>query len=220
MPRGSFLCSYWIHFIGRKYYTKKKFVKEAKKYGATRRIDLRVMKKMNWNDQVFCVMLKGKSGVLFGYFIVERVSGLSPEANQILVNTFKGEMVSEGGESIERGCGSYIAGPCYAVKATLPEIAELLIRLKEAGVDIGKPMVGGPFTELTNSIRLEDIPFRQGFREFDWEKCRKTAKNGIAYGQFYVSEKLAGTLPNSGEVEEVRKYTRKEEQQPLQMLLF
>jgi len=210
----------WLHFIGRKYYTQKKFIKEAKRYGATRRIDLRVMKKMNWNDKVFCTMLKGKSSVLFGYFNIEKVSGLSPSANEIITNRFEGELISGSGGVVIRGCGSYVSGACYAVRATLPEIAELLIRLKKAGVDIGKPMIGGPFFEIER-IRLKDIPFRQGFREFDWEKCRNSANNGTAHGQLYVvrGEEI-GAPSDSGEIEEVRKYKRFEEQQVMQLLLF
>jgi len=211
----------WLHWIGRKYYTQRKFVKEAKRYSATRRIDLRVMKKMNWNDKVFCMMLKGKSGVLFGYFTIEKVSGLSPEANEIITSRFEGQLISGGGRVIDRGCGSYTAGACYAVKANLPEIAELLIRLRKAEVDVGKPMIGGAFTKLTEPIRLKDIPFRQGFREFDWEKCREVAENGVTYGQFYISaEEGEPAEADSGKVEEVRKYKRFEEQQVMQLLLF
>jgi hypothetical protein len=209
--------------IGRAYYpTKNKFIKEAKQYGITRRISLRQLKKMAYGDMVLLAMMDGKSPVIFGSFVIEKISGLSPAASLVIRERFSCELVREGGIPVQRGCGEYIEGACYRVKATLREIVDVLEELKEQEVDIGLPMVGGRF-EPHKLLRLKDIPFRQGFREIDYGKMlkdtgfflsteRKKAPVTLR-GQYYVTGNDDNdnneTELAEGLLEEVRDYKRK-----------
>lgn len=205
----------WLHFIGRKYYpTETKFIREAEKYGITRRVSLQVLKKMEYDDLVLLAMMKGKSGVIFGCFNISTLSGLSREASEAVRETFEWEKMDDGGGFVRRGCGFYWQGPCYAVKASLQEIAVFLERLKQEGVNIGVPMIGGTFRPHRR-IRLKDVPFRQGFRKIDYGKMMEDLKARespdkkiiVLRGQYYVSDdgEAEGGV-EGGYIAEVRNY--------------
>lgn len=208
----------WLHFVGRQYYTRKSFIREAKLYGVSRRISLQELKRMNWGDRVLLAIMEGKSGVVFGYFQVERLAGLSPEAHEAIRDRFGGEIVDHGGGIVKRGCGVYVVGPTFVTPASLAEIAACLEELKAQGVDIGRPMVAGAFAEGPLA-RLASIPHRQGFRLFDYAKFiaalqEAKAANGrkmpVVRGQFYAeptpAEEAAG-----GAIQAAKSYRRKEE---------
>lgn len=213
----------WLHFVGRQYYSKAKFVKEARKYGITRRVSLRDLKQMDWGDMVLLAMRPNgrKTPEIFGSFAIELLSGLSPQASEELRKRFRWRLVDNGGRVIGRGCGRYIEGPCYVLEnATLREIAMILEELKEQGVDIGKPMVGGSF-EPHRPVRLKSIPFRQGFRLFDYDRLLQNIGFSLSTmqepvtvsGQYYVKDDKAedGKEPAEGLIREVADYRRKEE---------
>lgn len=208
----------WLHFIGRQYYSRTEFVKEAKKYGITRRVSLKDLKKMDWGDMVLLAMKDGKSPCIFGSFSIEKLSGLSPAASAAVRKVFDWELVSPGGTAVERGCGSYTEGPCFVLKrATLPQIAQLLEELKLLEVDIGLPMIGGEFKPHM-PVRLRDIPFRQGFRLFDYDRLVKeagpflhtSAKAVTVRGQFYVKGPIQSGERKEGQVQEVANYRCRE----------
>lgn len=207
----------WLHFVGRQYYSRAKFIREAKRYGVTRRVSLQQLKKMAFGDRVLLAMLEGKSPVVFGSFVIEKISGLSPVASVAIREKFQGEQVSAGGGLVIRGCGTYIEGRCFVVSATLQDIVGVLEELKDQEVDVGLPMVGGRF-EHQAPIRLKDVPFRQGFREFDYarfisELDRADKLRAVVRGQFYVDGEQGETGDYEGGyggyVEEVRNYQRK-----------
>ena len=214
----------WLHFIGRQYYSKAKFIKEARRYGITRRVALQVMKKMEFGDLVLLAMRPTKAAKapeIFGSFEIEAVSGLSPEASAAIRERFRWRLVDNGGRVIGRGCGRYIEGPCYVLEnATLREIAMILEELKEQGIDIGRPMVGGSF-EPHRPVQLKSIPFRQGFRLFDYDRLLQDTGFSLSTmqepvtvsGQYYVKdgETKDGTTPTEGLIREVVDYRRKEE---------
>jgi hypothetical protein len=210
----------WLHFIGKQYYSRGKFVKEAKQYGVTRRVSLQQLKKMAYGDMVLLAMMDSKSPVVFGSFVIDKISGLSPAASAAVKEKFECEMVSEGGSLVVRGCGMYIEGARYAVKATLREIVDILEELKEQGKDIGLPMVGGRL-EPHKLIRLKDIPFRQGFREIDYDKIlndigfflsTEKAKAPVTLrGQYYASGNESEGQ-GEGMIEEVKDYSRASQQ--------
>lgn len=212
----------WLHFVGRQYYTRRSFIREAEQYGVSRRVSLRELKRMNWRDRVVVAIMEGKSAVVFGRFEIERLAGLSAAAQAAIREALGGEIVDEGGGLVKRGCGMYYQGPTFVTPASLPEIAGLLEELKAQGVDIGRPMVAGAFTE-TPSVRLKDVPHRQGFRLFDYEKFRAAAaealykqaladKRGMpaVRGQFYAEPALAEEA-TGGEIQAAENYRRKEE---------
>lgn len=213
----------WLHFVGRQYYSKAKFVKEARKYGITRRVSLRDLKQMDWGDLVLLAMRSNgrKTPEIFGSFAIKMVSGLSPEASAAIRERFRWWLVDNGGRVIGRGCGRYVEGPCYVLEnATLPEVAAILEELKKQGVDIGKPMVGGSF-EPHRPVRLKSIPFRQGFRLFDYDRLLQNIGFSLSTmqepvtvsGQYYVKDDKAedGKEPAEGLIREVADYRRKEE---------
>lgn len=180
--------SAYIHWIGKSYYTMKSFAKEAEKYGVTRRVSLNIAKKMSWADKVYCAMLDGKTGVIFGYFIVTKLSGLSTEVTAQLEDKYESKLVGEGGDVVERGCGEYTEGNEYAIRCELPNIISTLDNARFEGVDIGKLMIGGMFQTITK-IRLLDIPFRPGFRIIDEIALliTSTGNSNKVRGQFYIS---------------------------------
>lgn len=209
---------YWLHFIGQKYYTRTSFVREAKKFGITRRISLNDLAQMAWGDTILLAIKDGKSAVLFGEFTIATLSGLSQEATEALRDSYDLVLTSPGGVRIERGCGAYIAGETYAISASIAEIAAKLKTLKSKGIDIGKPMIGGTF-EPHELVRLKDIPHRMGFRKFDYESflgaletARKSCKRKIPSvpGQFYVFKNQPASGETEGFVQTVRDYTKKE----------
>jgi hypothetical protein len=202
---------HWLHHIGRAYYTRASFVREAKKYGVTRRVAVNTLKKMKFGDRVILAIAEGKHPAVFGYFVIEKVSGLSLEVVEKIKKEHDCLLAGLGGETIERGCGEYTSGPTFSTSATIEEIAEVI----EKTEDKGRPMVGGTFYEL-ELVKLKDIPFRQGFRLFDYEKFLKApklySKNGkIPYvkGQFYV-DKADDDAECEGFIQSVEDYRRKE----------
>lgn len=216
---------HWLHFIGQKYYTRKRFVDEARRYGITRRVSLQVLRSMDWDDTVLLAIVEGKTPVMFGQFQVTRLSGISKIARQALEAFFGVKKISDGGTMVVRGCGSYLAGPSYQIDASLPEIAEFLDGIQRNGHDIGKLMVGGTFQELSHPmVRLKKIPFRQGFRTFDYERFLEDLRPQLPVqgnklpavsGQYYIFNHTPDRDPG-GTVEEVYDYFRREELKPAQ----
>jgi len=207
----------WLHFVGRGYYTRAQFVREAERYGVTRRVSLGVLKQMAWGDRVLLVMKDGASAVTFGTFHVEKIAGLSQEVTLKVTSRYESRVTDLGGREVKRGCGCYVQGPSYAVSATVEEIVELAA----AAADAGKPMIGGRFHDH-DPVRLVDIPQRQGFRLFDYAGFRQALREWARThggtrrlprlrGQFYVSEAPevpAGPQVDSGRVESVMEYRR------------
>lgn len=179
----------YLHWIGKSNYTMNSFAKEAAKYGVTRRVSLNIAKQMSWSDKVYCAMLDGKTGVIFGYFIVDKLSGLSTEVTTQLEDKYETKLVGESGELVVRGCGEYIEGSTHAVRCELPDIIDMLASAEKEGVDIGKPMIGGLFVTITK-IRLLDIPFRPGFRIIDEIALliSSTGNSNKVRGQFYIND--------------------------------
>lgn len=178
----------YLHWIGKQHYTQHRFIKEAKKYGVTRRVSLNIAKQMSWGDKIYCAMLDGKTGVIFGYFIVDKLSGLSAEMTTQLARTPGTKLVDEGGDLVVRGCGEYTEGVTHAIRCELPDIISTLGQMTIDDKDIGNPMIGGFFQTITK-IRLMDIPFRPGFRIIDEIALliASTGESNKVKGQFYIN---------------------------------
>jgi len=218
----------WLHWVGREYYTQKSFIKEAEKYGVTRRVSLQVAKQMSWGDRVFCAMLNRKQGEIFGCFTISTLSGLSSEVIEKINEETEVTMTDPGGERVQRGCGEYMSGPSFQTEASLEEIVEIVENVREKNEDIGKPMVGGKFTQI-EPITLIDIPFRQGFRKINGKALLHSAEcnNRRVQGQFYIDKEeaeplLTQSMRESGLIQAIENYKRKEQllTVPLQLLLF
>lgn len=177
----------WLHFIGKKYYaTDVRFVREAQRFGITRRVSLAVLRKMAWGDRVLLAQLSGRSSVIFGQFTITRLSGLNPDGGAALAQACAGDVeIREYPQPrrVERGCGSYMVHGEMVVRHTpLEKITEALRSVKNPGA----LMVGGQFVPLWTDLQLADhsplrqvqrvrvksIPFAQGFRPFAFDEFR------------------------------------------------
>ena len=122
----------WLHWVGGCYYTIPQFIREARRFGVSRRINPRMLKQMGWGDRIYLAAReKGlKSPVIFGYFHLEKVYGirLDDEAKRRLESeTGKAiEVVDSGpGLSFARGCGMCVEGGLYCITtATVEELTE------------------------------------------------------------------------------------------------
>ena len=213
----------WVHFIGKAYYDPEHFKSESKKYGVTRRIALRALKRLDWGDRV--LLLQGDmstkrrknshhGSVLLGEFRVELISGLSQQAIEQLSLQMKLTKISDGGETVDRECGTYVEGPTYLIeRVSLFDLAEELAQMQREGVDIGKPMIGGSFIDWDPIvIEFPDITFTWGFRPFDWEKFQVSIGPGpwshrmSVTGDFAFKAVASPDGRTDGQIQEVKNY--------------
>lgn len=171
----------FLHFIGNQYYTKASFIKEAKKYGITRKIPFRSLKSVNMGDRVFLMQGGHNGGRIFGYFVVDRVTLQNPN----LVNTLMDNGYLEKNSDslvecalVERGCGEYEVQGSYHM--TDPDRMMNYIKSMEKDA-VGDVMIGGTFHPLTNAGIDQDeissnIPHAMGIRPFDFEGFRKSVE--------------------------------------------
>lgn len=199
----------WIHFIGKSYYTMDKFISEAKEKGISRAVSHEVFKKMNIGDRIFLAQKDGKSTKIFGYFVFESIVGQDSQfisglkSDGYIVQVSKPDY----SEQIERGCGEYTVTGVYAINS--PD--KLMERIRESDKeDVGRVMIGGKFhylngVQISEDYILSDIPFRQGFRLFDFDlfyfqydkikfdkafSGRNQNRHIKIKGQFYANERI------------------------------
>jgi len=229
----------WLHWIGKQYYTTNSFIKEAEKYGVSRRVSLQQLKQMSWGDTIYCAMLDGKTGVIFGYFKVKQITGLDPETAERVRDRYACELLDNGGYAVSRSCGEYATGATYSISADIKEIANEIMNIEGEKENLRPPptpprggksklMVSGHFT-IKEPIRLLDIPFRQGFRAINGKSLIYQAENNNrkVKGQFYLEAATKlwyehNRIPQSGDIQEVKTYnknlnTRKKGQQKARM---
>lgn len=211
----------WLHFVGRSYYaTEAAFIREAKQYGVSRRISLRLLKAFRFGDVVLLAMWDGHSAVVFGEFTVEVVSGFdSFFTAELRARGLIREKVSSGGTFIKRGCGSYYTGSTYTVSCDIDKLAEIAEAREKAGAPTVQPMISGPFRERER-VRI-NIAFSRGFRRFnleEFEEAVRAAKlKAEAQGRklrvmkvdgVFLGEREAALLSGEGAVQEVRDYIK------------
>jgi len=167
----------WLHYVGKSFYTQPQFIKEAEQYGVSRRVSIRVLTGMNWNDRVWVAQgdMKQKRRVtptrgaeVFGSFRVQKLSGLSKTAIEALRrHDVKLTSVPVAFKDVVRECGEYTVDACYQLTTPLPEIARILAEETSLGVDIGTLLLQGQFKMLEPIAGLPDCTFQWGFRHFD-----------------------------------------------------
>jgi len=214
----------WMHFIGKGYYNISKFVKEAKRYGITRRVSLTGAGacNMSWGDEVICLQKEPglKSYSVICEFPITRFVGITEAARNILSEACKVEQTDEEPQVVERECGSYETVGSYVIDAKLSDAAKMLKKAREDGIDVGKVMVGCYAWE----IKFYEKPYpkvggftqNQGFRAYNREKFmadlfEKKAKGQrlVLQGTYYTK---AGDLSDGeGIVAVVKDYLRIEE---------
>ena len=201
--------SSWMHFIGRSYYTIPKFIEESRKHGITRRIALLPLMAMNWNDRVLCVQQEPNVEAFSAFieFPITKVVGLTPEAIEAISGLVTIKKVADAPEEpeVERGCGSYSEGAMYTLEEMpLCDVAKLLKKLKDEGLEIGKLMIGCSPDDITYIPepypRIKGLKHFRGFRAMNLEKfwaevneedlkiregVYKNRKNPTVSGTFY-----------------------------------
>jgi len=184
---------YWLHHIGKVYWTPAKFRAECKKYGVSRRIALRTLEDMAFGDNVLLAMWDGKKSIIFGQFTVDTVYFQKPETLQLISSDLVERVIQH--RFVNRGCGTYVVVSETDVSVPLKAVVEAA----EATGD--QLMVGGDFEDVPRTI-LKKVPHRLGFRPFDWDQAeldaataKKNAKGEpILYGQYYLDKECARIL--------------------------
>jgi hypothetical protein len=116
----------WQHYVGG-FYTPKKFVAEAKKHGISRRVAPNVAKAMAYGDVIKLLDWNNSQPLLFAEFVVSGISmnaEISEELAPELIQEGKARLVSQGGNTVIRECGSYVASATYEVDVELSEVVE------------------------------------------------------------------------------------------------
>jgi len=179
----------WLHWIEKQYYTMDSFMKEARKYDFSRPISPKQLQQMSWGDAIYCAMLDGKTGVIFGYFKVLIITGLDPETLAQVGEKYVVQLIDNGGDTVSRSCGEYTTGATYSINANIEEIANDVMNVENEKENKSKLMIGGHFNILV-PIRILDIPFCQGFRPIDIMSLRHDARENDmkVYGQYYLPQ--------------------------------
>jgi len=158
----------WLHFVGKSYYSIKEFRNEAEKIGVSRAIAPNVLKKMKLGDLIVLAQKDGKHVKIFGTFVFSELIGLNPKVIEAM---HKNQLISEAASypplKVDRGCGSYVVtGSCRILE---PDGIMNQIQSTE-DKELGRVMIGGELKLLSNLDHIVvQIPFRQGFRRFDWD---------------------------------------------------
>ena len=209
--------SAWMNFIGKGYYTIPKFIAESQKHGITRRIALLPLMAMNWDDRVLCVQQEDKiqAHSAFIEFPITKLVGLIPEAIEAVSGLVTIKKVIDKPEEpeVERECGSYEQGAMYAIEEMpLCDVAKMLKKLKDEGLEIGKIMIGCAPEDITYIPepypRIKGLKHFRGFRAMNLEKFWNEVgeeDRKIREGE-YVNRKnptVSGTFYKKHIVEEV-----------------
>jgi len=157
----------WLHYVGG-FYTRQKFVAEAKKHGISRRVAPGVAKAMAYGDIIKLLDWNNGQPLLFAEFVISGISMdavISEELAPELIREGKASLVSQGGNTVIRECGSYVASATYQVDVELSEVVEKADAIA-AKLDI-KPtyMLTGRLSRVYNPPEaVEPAPkFARGF---------------------------------------------------------
>lgn len=209
----------FLHWVGRERFTRKSFIRQVHMVGLTRRFPPATLRDMDWGDEVYCMIRQRRKdicGVLFGYFPVVRLTGLSQEATKRLQERgLVGHCIEIGGRGIATLFEKIITGPTFEAAATIPEICQMIA---DSDVDLW-PMLWGPFHELDQPAMMMDVPFALGFRPFDGEAfSRDYAKAILEHseagfvhlnGMYRPQEERSRKKGGKGEVGTVLRYQPK-----------
>ena len=163
--------NFWLHFVGKQYYSIESFVEEARTVGVSRRLPLKTLEKMSVGDVVLLAQWDGKKAVLFGGFEVHGVSGIPGDVTKKLVEKLPVKHVEmfEEPVKVEKGCGEY-----YVTQIVSFETLDFQVVVKEVeDYDAKVPiMVEGSYFDLGDKFPefkgqdfiYSSINHSQGFR--------------------------------------------------------
>ncbi len=188
----------WLHVAGRS--CPRHIAGPPYRCEITRRVSLRALQGMEFGDRVLLATREGDCAEVFGMFYITKLSGLSPEALDLLSRSFEVKQVSSGCLVLRRRHGTCVEVPSFPISALLGETARLL---EEEVGDPGKLVVGGMFVPIRR-FYLKNAPLRMGFRRIDFGRLenalaharRVGVKNPVLRGQFCVSKKSPINAPD------------------------
>jgi len=121
-----------LHYIGKRYYTVASFTKEALKYGVSRALPARFIKKLHWGDIIYTAFhekdKQGEYALVFGYFVVQGINVSNSLLQEAIKNDKRLKVVgsASGGGRVVRGCGSYMVEGTTYVDNELSELVEIV----------------------------------------------------------------------------------------------
>ena len=159
-----------LHFIGQRFYSIKRFVKEAERHGVSRALPASIIKSLKWGDLIFLAQYKPRhdsnDGIahIFGFM---RVTGISVMASDKVKAMAREKlrittMVDGPPRAISRACGSYIVSGTFIVE---DELADVVKAYEEAAHRCGEKvsfLLDGSLTLLKHPIEVEGVKFSRG----------------------------------------------------------
>lgn len=161
----------YITYIGNRVYTPEVFEKEAKKIGVSRAIPPVWAKKLKPGDRIYTLFKRGEYALATGYFVLSGYSWTSEQEGEIrryirehpdefgITECYEGS-----GQTISRGCGSYVAGGGCYTNDLQGAITHLLEVAKEHGWRM-KIFANGKYYGLPKKKRVK-LPFTRGIAEY------------------------------------------------------
>lgn len=197
--------STWMHFIGTGYYAdEKKFIREAEKYGISRRAPAQTVRGMEFGDHlIFLRYLREKSVFAFAEARIRGITlegSISKQVGEQLIEEGRAEYQDGGGMEVERECGSYLMMGTYTVKASLKEVMNMALEIhaRENGDTPIFVMVNARLTEVyAEQVFLQPSPkFTRGFirSEFFYQPSKQGTAEGevIAISSYTKKERPSG----------------------------
>lgn len=188
------------HFIGG-HYTRKSFIREARKHGVSRGIAPNVAKGMNFGDTVVLVAWEHGHPAAFAEFVVSSVNLPSNVAEVVygaLMANGRATANGGGGAWVVRECGSYMegAGCTLAEDVKLSEIVERAVSASEALGVQPKILLGGYLSKVYDApviLESDSVKFHRGFARinddaamWDFDGTRSTVIDGEVTGNRVV----------------------------------
>jgi len=148
---------YKLHYVGKRLYSLKLFIREAEQHGVSRAIPLSIVGKMKWGEPILLAFYDTKKGVanIFGYFTVDTITHNFPKllADELcrkvhIVDSKKVDV------EVDRGCGSYIV---RSIAYTDEELEKVVEKIKEVAEKYNykvKIFVGGKLKIFKEMIRV------------------------------------------------------------------
>lgn len=201
--------STWMHYIGTGYYAdEKKFLREAKKFGISRRAPAQTVRGMEFGDRlIFLRYIRERNIYAFAEAQITGISldySISKQVGERLIEQGRGEY-QQGGMDVERECGSYTVIGTFIVRASLKEVMTLAqeIHERENGDVPLFVMVNAKLTHAyKEQVILSPAPkFTRGFirSEFSYLPSKQQVKGEvIAIAQYTKKERprrKAATTP-------------------------
>lgn len=176
MTDGGEVIEIVLHYIGKRYYSRRKFLAEAHKYGVARAIPPSHLRRLNWGDVVFMAEYERRQnedgstvGVarIFGYFYADKIKAFcSEEVERMALSKLRivERYRYEKPISIVRGCGAYVIVGGIEVDNTLREVVEAYeAAAKELGQSV-KFLLSGDAHCFYNDVLIEGVKFARGLQ--------------------------------------------------------